>query len=198
MRDLVRPSASRASERCAVSAGGMVLFFALAMILWWVSRRDAVPRDLRDASWIGANACVFVAIIAGGLSTAWFSVRRSGLLSRRSRAGTLRGLSTRERCASSIPRAAWFSARRTTRYSRPDRKSGKRERPLRSGSMRKRRSAAARVATRLQPSAVKVVVTREVSGFSGRLSSSGGRRCRRSGCSCAMSSSLLRSARAML
>lgn len=75
MRDLVRPSASRASERCAVSAGGMVLFFALAMILWWASRRDALPQDLLDALWIGANVCVFVAINAGGVSTAWFSVQ---------------------------------------------------------------------------------------------------------------------------
>lgn len=79
MRDVVRPSASRASERCAMSAGGMVLFFALAMILWWFSSSDALTRNVRDALWIAANVCIFITIIAGGLSTTWFYVRALSL-----------------------------------------------------------------------------------------------------------------------
>lgn len=79
MRDVIRPSASRASEHCAMSAGGMVLFFALAMILWWLSGSEALPRNIRDALWILANVCIFITIIAGGLSTTWFYLRATSL-----------------------------------------------------------------------------------------------------------------------
>ncbi len=79
MRDVVRPSASRQSERCAMTAGGMVLFVALATTLWLCSRNTAIPEDLRVVLWVSANTSIFIAIVPGGCATTWFYLRSFSL-----------------------------------------------------------------------------------------------------------------------
>lgn len=92
MRDIVRPSAVRASEYLAVAGGGMLLFALLAALLWQLSRNEDLSTQLRDSLWIAATTSVYVSILPCGLATTWFYLRCFSLAKREEANGYATGL----------------------------------------------------------------------------------------------------------
>lgn len=82
MRDVVRPSAARASDFCSASAIASLLLAVLALVLWLASRDAALSAHARCSLWTCSTVAIFISILPGGLTTTWFYVRGLQLVER--------------------------------------------------------------------------------------------------------------------